>query len=159
MQSRLARSSPLVFAGSSSGRQNLVTNEVKADDRRAFASVEVIGPHGFFHVVAQLFQVVSLREDTLRQTLGDQTAVGFLSDFEHEFAHALILIDSVRRNNSLRRPFQRRRASPKARHRSGEFISPRWQHKAASTSGGTSPSREIPPNPKWRRVYLAIPAA
>src|SRR2546426_10052564 len=49
-----------------------------------------------------------------RQTLGDQTAVGFLSDFEHEFAHALILIDSVRRNNSLRRPFQRRRADRKS---------------------------------------------
>jgi hypothetical protein len=43
--------------------------------------------HSFFHVAAQFVPIVGLRENALRETLGDIAAIRLLGDFKDDFAH------------------------------------------------------------------------
>jgi hypothetical protein len=46
-------------------------------------AVKEIGGHGFFRIPAQLFPVVGLGEDAVRQAFSDEPTIGFLGHFKN----------------------------------------------------------------------------
>jgi hypothetical protein len=50
--------------------------------------IEIKRSDNFFYVVAKLVPVVSFGDDAVGQTFRNKATVGFLSDFENQFAHS-----------------------------------------------------------------------
>jgi hypothetical protein len=73
--------------GSSSVGENLVADQAETDPRGRLCLVKIVGGNRLLHVPPQLFLVVGLRENRLRQALCHKTAITFLTDFEQDFVH------------------------------------------------------------------------
>jgi hypothetical protein len=73
---------------------------MEADHRRLLRAVKVIGRHGFLHVAAQVFLIVSLCKNALRQAFSDEAAIGFLTYFENNLVHRCSLFHPCQRNET-----------------------------------------------------------
>ena len=71
------------------GGDDLVADEVEADQLRRLGLVGKVAPHGVPHHFVQLFNGIGLREDALPDGSGNEAAFRVFFHEEHDLCHAL----------------------------------------------------------------------